>query len=116
MNHYIDKHSGVKYSQKEIDENTRKAKVKYREIQIMDFDSGVNFCEECYRLHQEEGFIPPKTMEYKIIDVSHEKSVQQCKNEGLIEKVWDFRNFKLLCRKHHDEHHDSEKSLHFSED
>lgn len=116
MNHYQDKISGVRYSQKEIDENTRKAKIKYRDIQKMDYDTNKNFCETCFTLHEEEMIIPPNKMEYKIIDVSHIQSVQSCKNEGLIEKIWDFRNFELLCRKHHLEHEDSQKNMSFSED
>ena len=115
MNTYEDKISGVKYSQKEIDENTRKAKKKYRAIQIMDYDSGKNFCENCYIRYVEEGLKPPNKMEYKIIDVSHIQSVQSCKNEGLIEKIWDFRNFELLCRWHHLEHEDNQKNMSFSE-
>jgi hypothetical protein len=114
-NTYTDIHSGEKYTQQQIDHNTKKAKNKYREVQKMDYEMPINFCEKCSEIWEDEQIPPPNKMDYKLIDISHLKSVQQCKNDGEIEKIWDFRNIELLCRFHHIEFENSQKSLHFRE-
>ena len=109
---YIDKHSGKKYTQEEIDKKLSQSKAAYRLLQREDYYTTKNFCEHCKAKYDEIGLIPPETLEYQIIDVSHIKSIRKCKDEGEIELIWTYENYTLLCRKHHIEYEDSQKSLH----
>jgi len=110
---YIDKYSGKKYTQKQIDINTSRAKKQLRANHREEF--GAEYCKHCFELNQSEGFIPPNTLEYTTIDCSHIISVDKCKKEGFIEMIWSLYNMELLCRFHHIEFEDSLKSLHFRE-
>ena len=86
MNTYLCS-NGERVSQSVIDRNIRKSK----EILIQNCidEYGYVFCQEC------------KKNDCKPVDCSHNKSVQQCKNEGVTELAWDIKNMKLRGRQCH---------------
>jgi hypothetical protein len=98
---YTDKHSGKKYTQQQIDFNYSKSRKSLLRVQRDIY--GYNFCIECKNQHDQNGIIPPDEMEFKLLDCSHIKSRQQCKNDSEIEKIWSVDNLQILCRHHHTE-------------
>lgn len=78
---------GSRVSQAQIDRNIRKA--KDRLLQNCLDEHGYIFCQTCGQNN------------CKPIDCSHNKSVQECKNEGRTELAWAVHNMKLRGRECH---------------
>jgi len=90
MNHYTDKHSGIRYSSDEIERNRRTSGRSLFERQL--FDYGYNFCEKC------------KVNSSQKLDPAHIKSVDWCKKNSEIEMIWSLDNQMVLCRECHKEY------------
>lgn len=82
---YTDKHSGIKYSQLDINQNKAKAAKILFERQFDEEE--YNFCQEC-------GINGSSAK----LDPAHIKSVAQCIADGDIELIWSVINHKILCR------------------
>ena len=104
---YTDNISGEKYTQQQIEANLKKTKTEIKQSQIDEY--GWSFCVKCFELSQ-KGMRIPKDMEHTIIDMSHIKSIQDCKNDGEIERIWDVDNIEMLCRFHHLAHENKSKT------
>ena len=111
MNSYTDRHSGKTYTSKEIEVLTAKAKKQKRLKNIERYDAPT--CERCFELWVNKDIEPLDEMQYKILDCSHIKSVQNCKNYSDIELIFSLENMEILCRHHHVEHENNQKSLYF---
>ncbi|MFZ1704408.1 MAG: hypothetical protein WAT79_08670 [Saprospiraceae bacterium] len=88
---------GTKISSKALERNISKAKeIKVNEM--MD-NYGYIFCEDCneFGLHPE----PRNEMELKIIDCSHQISVDEAKKSGRAELACNVDNIRMRCRIHH---------------
>lgn len=81
---------GTRISQSTLDYRIRKAKAK--KLQQMLDKYGYIFCEEC------------KKNDCKPVDCSHDKSVQDCKNEGKTEMAYDVDNITMRGRPCHQKH------------
>jgi len=91
---------GTKISSVALERNISKAKeIKVNEM--MD-NYGYIFCEDC-----NEFGLPPEPyndMELKIIDCSHQISVDEAKKSGRAELCYDIDNIRMRCRIHHKVH------------
>ena len=91
---------GTKISAAALDRNISKAKeIKVNEM--MD-NYGYIFCEDC-----NEFGLPPEPrneMELKIIDCSHQISVDEAKKSGRAELACNVDNIRMRCRIHHKIH------------
>lgn len=87
---------GTKVSKTTIDRNVRKAKEEVIQDQLN--EHGFNFCEDC----AENGY-PENAddMELRILDCSHNISVDECQKTGRSELAWDKNNMRIRCRFHH---------------
>lgn len=88
---------GTKISSKALERNISKAK----EIKVNEMleNYGYVFCEDC-----NEFGLPPEPrneMELKIIDCSHQISVDEAKKSGRAELAYDVDNIRMRCRIHH---------------
>lgn len=95
MNHFKCT-NGNRVSKAEIDRNVRKAKELKLQSQLNEM--GFNYCEQC----MVEGYsAKADPMELKILDCSHDWSVNRCQTSGRSELAWDVNNIYVLCRYHH---------------
>ena len=78
---------GTRVTQALINNNIRSA--KYLLMYNCLDKYGYIFCQEC------------KRNDCKPVDCSHNKSVQECKNEGKTELCWSLKNMKLRGRNCH---------------
>lgn len=78
---------GKRVTQAQIDRNIRKA--KWELISNCKSRYGYVFCQDC------------KQNDCKPVDCSHNKSVQECKNEGKTELCWSVNNMELIGRPCH---------------
>lgn len=85
---YKDKHTGIYYSQMDINRKETEAKKRLRHNQYQ--EHGFAFCVKC-----------GVNSNYSIIDCSHHKSKLWCKNNSEIELIWNIENMELICRKCH---------------
>jgi len=79
---------GNAYTQSQVDARIRKAKEQAIEI-FWDQHDRAPFCQECFR----NDCIP--------VDMSHNVSVQECKNTRRVELAWDVKNIVPRGRKCH---------------
>ena len=86
MNTYSDS-TGVRKPKSLIDRKIREAKEKVLENQKDEY--GFNFCVEC------------KVSSGVRLDCSHDKSVNDCQNDGTVELAWSEDNIKIRCRPCH---------------
>lgn len=82
--------TGDRVTQSQIDYRIRKAKEAKRQMML-----GYEFCEDCGRSDT-------------VIDMSHDKGIQACKNDNQVELAWDVENLTLRCRECHRKHDGSE--------
>lgn len=91
---------GTKISAAALDRNIKLAKaIKISEM-VENYD--YIFCEDC-----NEFGLPPQPrneMELKIIDCSHNISVDEAKDSGRAELCYDVDNIRMRCRIHHKIH------------
>lgn len=86
MNTYLCS-DGTRVTQAQIDRNIRKAKIQL--ISNCKEKNGYIRCNIC------------KRNDCKPVDCSHNKSVQDCKNEGKTELCWSLENMELVGRNCH---------------
>ena len=86
MNTYSDSF-GNRWTTAQIDCKSDKAAKELLQEQIDDY--GYNFCEECHR------------NDCKPIDVSHDISRKEAKENGCVEIIWSKDNMQILGRKCH---------------
>ena len=92
---------GTKISSKALEINIHRAK----ELKILEMTDnyGHIFCEDC-----NEFGLPPEPrndMELKIIDCSHQISVDEAKKSGRAELAYNIDNIRMRCRIHHKIHY-----------
>ena len=87
MGIYFDSY-GNAHTQAQVDRKIRKAKQQKIEI-FIDNHNRQPFCQECFR----NDCVP--------VDMSHDISVQDCKNKRMVEKAWDVTNITPRGRKCH---------------
>ena len=99
-NNRYNRSDGTKISAAALERNISKAKdIKINEM--MD-NYGYIFCEDC-----NEFGLPPEPrneMELKIIDCSHQISVDEAKKSGRAELACNVDNIRMRCRIHHKIH------------
>ncbi|MBP6566080.1 MAG: hypothetical protein KA270_02870 [Saprospiraceae bacterium] len=91
---------GTKISAAALDRNIKIAK-KVKIFEMVD-NYGYIFCEDC-----NEFGLPPEPyndMELKIIDCSHNISVDEAKKSGRAELACNVDNIRMRCRIHHRKH------------
>jgi len=95
---------GERISKKEINKRIREVKALKISQQLNEY--GYNFCQDCA-----DNFFPtspcqyiPKSLEFRILDVSHEISVDECQKNGISEIACDLNNMRIRCRFHHKLH------------
>lgn len=71
---------------------------KAEKIRLMYALFGYVFCEDCYNEGVPENI---NEMDLKIIDCSHDVSVDECKKSGRSELAADHKNIRMRCRYHH---------------
>ncbi len=90
---------GERISKTEIDHRVREVKRQKLEEQLNDY--GYNFCVECVK--KTINYLPD-SMNFRTLDCSHIKSVDECQKTGHSELAWDKDNIRILCRFHHQEY------------
>ena len=98
MNHYTDKHSGIRYSEKEIKVMISKAKSQLLENQSDEY--GFNYCVKCQEM-AEQGIRIPNDMSHQRITCAHIKSVKECKEDSDIETLFSPDSMVVECLWHH---------------
>jgi len=86
MNTYSDS-KGKRYTTPQIERKIKKSALELLEIQFIEY--GYNFCQRC------------KRNDCKPIDVSHNISRKQAKEDGIVEVLWDYDNLEILGRRCH---------------
>lgn len=86
MNTYSDS-LGNRYTTPQIERKIKKAALDLLDVQLL--EHGYNFCDKC------------KRNDCKPIDVSHNISRKQAKEEGCVEILWDLENLEILGRECH---------------
>ena len=84
--------TGERYTQSQVERNIRKAKEDAIEI-FWDEHNRKPFCQTCFR----NDCVP--------VDMSHNVSVQECKDTRQVELAWDVKNIVprgLNCHQKHD--------------
>jgi hypothetical protein len=94
---------GTVYTTYEL--NVRIKKAKQQKIDLMEREFGYIFCEDCVDFGVPEKANP---MELKIIDCSHEVSVDEAKKSGRSELAFEVKNIRMRCRVHHRKHDKTE--------
>ncbi len=79
---------GTRVTQRQIDRNIRKAKIQL--ISNCKEKHGYVFCQKC------------RQNDCKPVYCSHNKSVQECKNDGKTELCWSLDNMELIGRNCHE--------------
>lgn len=95
---------GIKQSSAAIDRLISKAKAI--KIEEMENEFGYIFCEDCAKEIPKDKDL--NDMDLKIIDCSHEISVDECKKSGRVELAYSVENIIMRCRYHHRKHDKTE--------
>lgn len=88
-----------------VEINRRIRKAKQQKIDSMMDEHGHVFCEDCKDFGLPKGAIP---MELKIIDCSHNISVDEAKKSRKSELAYEVNNIRMRCRVHHRKHDETE--------
>ena len=78
---------GNRYTTPQIERKIKKSALELLQIQFIEY--GYNFCQRC------------KRNDCKPIDVSHNISRKQAKEDGIVEVLWDYDNLEILGRRCH---------------
>jgi hypothetical protein len=87
---------GSRMTKSKIDSLVRLAKAKKVQDQLN--EHGFNFCEDCFEYGRPK---EANDMDLRILDNSHNISVDRCQKESKSELAWDLSNITIRCRYHH---------------